>query len=331
MELPSPHPAAPASRWTGRTDGTGPQHRRWHQAVHLQEELATASQYVPQEPREGIAVVGFCSDEGVRRNHGRPGAVSGPAALRSALAPLALHEDFSVLDAGDITVDGDDLEAGQRRLGAATTELLNQHSLTIVLGGGHETAYGSYLGMAGSHRVAEEQRVGILNLDAHFDLRNAPQPTSGTPFRQIAESEHNAGRPFLYAVVGISRPNNTRALFDTAADLGVEHLLDEQCATHTGQVSEFVEKFLAQIDVLHLSIDLDVLPAAVAPGVSAPASFGVPLDVINAICHQVAASGKLALMDVVELNPTYDIDNRTARTAARLITTVAHTAAEHHR
>jgi formiminoglutamase len=63
-------------------------------------------------------------------------------------------------------------------------------------------------------------------------------------------------------------------------------------------VSEFVEEFLALIDVLHLSIDLDVLPAAVAPGVSAPAGFGVPLDVMHAVCQQVAGSGKLALMDV---------------------------------
>jgi formiminoglutamase len=65
-----------------------------------------------------------------------------------------------------------------------------------------------------------------------------------------------------------------------------------------------------------------VLPAAVAPGVSAPAGLGVPLEVIHAVCRQVAESGKLAVFDVVELNPRFDADGRTARVAARLVDTV---------
>ena len=77
--------------------------------------------------------------------------------------------------------------------------------------------------------------------------------------------------------------------------------------------------FLSGIDVLYLTIDLDVLPAAAAPGVSAPAAYGVPLTVISAICRQVVASGKLLHADVAELNPAFDIDNRTARVAARLV------------
>jgi len=62
-----------------------------------------------------------------------------------------------------------------------------------------------------------------------------------------------------------------------------------------------------------------VLPAAIAPGVSAPAAYGVPLETIQFVCDTVAASGKLAVCDIAELNPAFDIDNRTARTAARLI------------
>ena len=79
---------------------------------------------------------------------------------------------------------------------------------------------------------------------------------------------------------------------------------------------------------IHLSIDLDVLPAAVAPGVSAPAGLGVDLPLIHAICVALAATGKLRLVDVVELNPTYDVDGRTARVAARLINDIV---TAHHR
>jgi formiminoglutamase len=136
----------------------------------------------------------------------------------------------------------------------------------------------------------------------------------------MARAEAAAGRDFRYAVVGISEANNTRVLFDTADRLGVRYLLDEDCEAE--RVRAFVASFLADIDVLYLTIDLDVLPASVAPGVSAPAGFGVPLPVITAVCRQVAASGKLLHLDIAELNPAFDIDGRTARTAARLLATL---------
>ena len=75
--------------------------------------------------------------------------------------------------------------------------------------------------------------------------------------------------------------------------------------------------------LIHLSIDLDVLPASTAPGVSAPAALGVPLTTIRAIAVEIAKSGRLALVDIVELNPKFDVDSRTAKTAARLINDLA--------
>ncbi|WP_347109317.1 formimidoylglutamase [Paenarthrobacter sp. S56] len=302
------------AQWTGRYDGDGDEHRRWWQAVapHTQEGSAAATR--------PAVVLGFCSDVGVRRNQGRVGAAAAPAAIRGALGPLAFHLDRDVFDAGDVVVDGDALEAGQERAGRAIAGLLDAGNLTVVLGGGHETAFASYLGVAGSEAVRAGKRLGVLNLDAHFDLRDEPVPSSGTPFLQMAQEETAAGRQLKYAVVGISEPNNTRTLFDTADRLGVKYLLDEDCSPEA--VQTFVADFLAGIDVLYLTIDLDVLPAAAAPGVSAPAAYGVPLPVISAVCRQVAASGALFHLDVAELNPEFDIDGRTAKVAARLVNTL---------
>ena len=100
----------------------------------------------------------------------------------------------------------------------------------------------------------------------------------------------------------------------------MEYLLDEDCTADAA--AAFVARFLDRVDALYLTIDLDVLPASVAPGVSAPAAYGVPLPVILAVCRQVAASGKLLHVDVAELNPEYDVDARTAKVAARLIDTL---------
>ncbi len=273
-----------------------------------------------------MALVGFACDEGVRRNHGRVGAAHAPDALRRALAPMALHLDVPIIDAGTVAVEDQDLEAGQDRLADRVAALLDRHELVVVLGGGHETAWGSYLGRTRSTRLAGA-RTGVLNLDAHFDLREADAPSSGTPFLQMARADRAAGRDFRYTVLGISEPSNTGVLFRTAADLGVEHLTDEQCSPQNlPHVLASVDRLLDNVDALHLSIDLDVLPASVAPGVSAPAGYGVPLEVIHAVCRHVARSGKLALVDVVELLPRLDLDHRTARTAARLITTLTHDA-----
>ncbi len=314
MQTSTPTVDVTPTAWTGRFDGDCEQHRRWWQAVtpHLPESSTSAAR--------PAVVLGFCSDGGVQRNKGRVGAAAAPAAIREALGPLAFHLDRDVFDAGDVVVEGDALEAGQERAGRAVSALLDAGNLTVVLGGGHETAFASYLGVAGSEAVRSGKRLGVLNLDAHFDLRDEPTPSSGTPFLQMAQEEAAAGRELQYAVVGISEPNNTRTLFDTADRLGVKYLLDEDCSPEA--VTTFVADFLAGIDVLYLTIDLDVLPAATAPGVSAPAAYGVPLPVITAVCKQVAASGALLHFDVAELNPEFDIDGRTAKVAARLVNTL---------
>jgi formiminoglutamase len=316
----------PPLTWRGRFDGDSAEHRRWWQAVTPYRHGPAAS--LPEhlraptpDPRSRPAVIlGFSSDTGVLRNKGRVGAAAGPGAIRAALSPLAFHLPREVFDAGDVTVKDGALEAGQARAGLAVSEMLDAGNLTVLLGGGHETAFASYLGVANSEAVRGGKRFGVLNLDAHFDLRDAPEPSSGTPFLQMARAEEAAERKLNYAVVGISEPNNTRALFKTAERRGVRYLLDEDCTAEA--TAQFVGEFLDTVDVLYLTIDLDVLPAAVAPGVSAPAAFGVPLAVVSAVCRQVAASGKLLHLDVAELNPKFDIDQRTARVAARLVNTL---------
>jgi formiminoglutamase len=79
-----------------------------------------------------------------------------------------------------------------------------------------------------------------------------------------------------------------------------------------------LDRMIAIADDIYLSIDLDVLPGAAAPGVSAPAVLGVPLSVVEAMVRRVRASGKLRVADIAEFNPAFDQDRRTALAAARL-------------
>ena len=127
------------------------------------------------------AVIGFACDAGVTRNKGRPGAAQGPDALRIALTNLAAPENHRPFtDLGDIAVSDDDLEAGQEKLADHLSAALTVHDRIIVLGGGHETAFGSFSGIRKAH---PNQKIGIINLDAHLDLRLIGEngPSSGTP------------------------------------------------------------------------------------------------------------------------------------------------------
>lgn len=305
------HPAPDMSLWQGRIDSQeGAGALRWHQWIRPYHESAGAAS----------VLLGFASDEGVRRNQGRQGARQGPPALRRALANLAWHGEQALYDAGDIEA-AEDLEGAQERYARRVAELLGRGHQVVGLGGGHEIAYASFSGLA-RHlgRDGGTPRIGILNFDAHFDLRHAEQASSGTPFRQIAEHCEASGWPFAYCCLGVSRLSNTAALFDQAQRLGVRHLLDRQVQPWNLERSEaFLDSFLQSIEHLYLTVCLDVLPAAQAPGVSAPSAHGVEMSLVEHLVRRAKASGKLRLADIAELNPQFDNDQRTARIAARLV------------
>ncbi|MCH8550756.1 MAG: formimidoylglutamase [Natronospirillum sp.] len=301
--------------WTGRMDQQ-PDSERWHQQVKPWQHNASP----------GFALLGFASDEGVRRNQGRIGAAAGPAAIRRALASLAVHDSRPLYDAGDVVCANGDLPGAHERLASSVAQLLDSGQKPMVMGGGHEIAFGTWSGLArhlGSN-TDRTPRIGIINFDAHFDLRPLSEaPSSGTPFSQIAEQCRQRGWPFHYACLGVSRAANTRALFNRADELGVVYREDQTMTQSTlPELHSLLDDFMADCDALYLTLCLDVFPAAQVPGVSAPAARGVALDLIEPLLRQIARSGCLAAADIAELNPDYDIDQRSARVAARCLHTL---------
>jgi formiminoglutamase len=167
-------------------------------------------------------------------------------------------------------------------------------------------------------------KIGIVNIDSHFDLRADAQPSSGTPFAQISRWCREIDRLFWYMCLGVSQPANTAALFDRARRFDARWKLDTDLDPWRldDAITELV-KFTEVVDVLHLSIDLDVLPGSVMPAVSSPAARGVPLESVEQLISIALGTGKVVVTDIVELNPKYDVDDRGARTAARLAWLVA--------
>lgn len=308
----------PAELWQGRDDSTEAAN-----ALRLFQTIHRAGRFEPQAMSGDIALLGFACDEGVRRNKGRTGAAKGPETLRRALANMASHDGHDrCVDMGTISAVGEALEDAQQALREAVTACQRAGKRTLVLGGGHETAFGHGAGVLDAFPAEE---VGIINLDAHLDLRFADRASSGTPFRQLALVCEAQRRAFHYTCIGVSRAANTQALLDEAArrevtiieDLEVLHSLE-------ARVIPEIERNIARYDRLYLTIDLDVLPAREMPAVSAPAALGIPLAMLLRIIEPLCRSGKLQAVDLVEFNPQYDIDSQGARAAARLAWQIAH-------
>ncbi|GAF61469.1 LOW QUALITY PROTEIN: formiminoglutamase [Psychrobacter sp. JCM 18903] len=317
--------------WTGRAEPFETARARyWYQLAKPYED-------------QNIGLIGFACDQGVSRNQGRVGARAAPPLIRRAFATLPVIAELqkrfdgqlSTLlgDAGDIYCHDDDdfaahtLEQAQLKYADKVSAIVKQGGLPIGLGGGHAIAYGSFLGLWQALENESEANatlpIGIINFDAHLDIRQSDVATSGTPFRQIAEHLDAHVQPFHYCCIGVSRFSNTAALFDRAEQLGVHIISDEDCHYQPRQIlADQVISFINQVDVVYLTIDMDCLPASVVPGVSAPAAYGIELGFVERMVKTIMATGKVKMADIAEINPTFDIDARSCKVAARLLATI---------
>jgi formiminoglutamase len=286
----------------------------------------TLLETAPNDPRVGqllgsalaggdvprAVILGFPSDEGVRRNGGRVGAAEGPAAIRNALyrlTPDPRVEAFEALlsrtrDLGDIEVSGH-VESDQRQLGEVLAPHLERGTFAIVLGGGHETSYGHFLGYAGAGRQVE-----ILNWDAHADVRELAEGKahSGSPFRQAIEDPSKACRG--YSVIGLQPHSVARAHLEFVRRQGRAVMKEEV----TGE--KIAELYRGAGRPTFASFDLDAVSQAEAPGVSAPNVSGLSAELWLQAAYGAGRSPAVASADVVELNPRVDRDGQTARLAA---------------
>jgi formiminoglutamase len=270
-----------------------------------------------RDPEPLVVLLGFPSDEGVRRNGGRTGASEAPREIRRWLYRMTPDGEDTVAsrrlfertaDLGDVVVTGD-LEADQERLGRVVGAQLSRGRMPVILGGGHEVAFGHFLGW-----VRAERPLEILNWDAHADVREpvASQGNSGTPFRQALE--HPSGLGQRYRVVGL-QPHAVAAahvawLVDRGGAVLFRHQVDRAAVDAVyGD---------CRVDTL-VSFDLDAVDGAAAPGVSAPATGGLPVDLWLAAAELAGECARVRSIDLAEVNPRYDVDGRTARLGALTI------------
>lgn len=245
-----------------------------------------------------VALVGLPDDTGIKMNGGRPGASGGPAAFREAIASLGVDHPVgfewpAVYDAGDV-VPAATLEETHERVTEATKALHALGLIPIAVGGGHDLTFPFVRAVAPdlAHPV-------VVYCDSHLDVRETPG--SGMPFRWLAE--HAGVKEFH--VHGLDPYANS-----------AEHLAWFQA--HGGRVDPFEPEDDWPAGDICFSFDLDVLNQQTAPGVSAPNPTGWTAGLAEKWCRAAGRCAQVRCLDIMELSPPHDRDDRTARLAARL-------------
>lgn len=293
--------------WSGRFDGDDILNHRIFQKISFDNNIT---------PKDFV-LHGFVVDEGVRRNKGRVGAKDAPNFIRKNMSNFpVIFPNFVLRDFGNIYCENNDLETAQQKLADSVTKVLGKGGYSIVLGGGHEVTFAHYSGIKNAF---PEKKIGIINIDAHFDNRqpeNGVGASSGTGFWQIAQEGE------IHSLhIGIQRNSNTLKLFDTAHHYGMKYILSEEVFfENLPSIYQRIDELFVEVDVMYLTICMDVFNASIAPGVSALAYNGLFVDAtFTHFFRHILKNEKLLAMDVAEVNPAYDIGERTSRLAANLV------------
>jgi len=315
----------PAQRlyWTGRKSNPDMGKQYWYQEIGLLDvhDLESGSL---SDKKPDIGIVGYICDEGVRRNLGRVGASEGPRIVRERLAKLPIHFDTTrVADFGDVICIDEDMEACQQAFSTIISQLITQNIFPIGIGGGHDMAYGHFMGIYDTIKDHTKNRIGIINFDAHFDLRPLEKKgNSGTPFNQIISELRKNNKTVDYFAIGIQQQSNTKELFEIAKKEDLNYAINYDCessGTEMQALQKRLASFIAENDYLYITIDMDGFSSAYAPGVSAPSPLGFTPYFVFKMLTFLFKSNKVISCDIVELNPLLDRDNLTANLVAKLV------------
>ena len=288
-----------------------------------------------------IHLIGAPTDIGA----GARGASMGPEALRVAGLASALRGlGADVLDTGNLTGPHNPWEGpnnGYRHLPevvawneavhGAMSDALAARALPILLGGDHCLSIGS-IGAVARHCRATQRKLRVLWLDAHADFNtNTITPTGNNHGMPVAclcghgpdALTHLGGpgpqlHPGEVRQIGIRSvdPDEKRLVHGTGLEVFDMRFIDEY------GMREAMNRALDGVDAdthLHVSFDVDFLDPDIAPGVGTTVRGGPTYREAQLCMEMIADTGRLASLDVVELNPAFDVRNRTAEVAVDLI------------
>ncbi len=260
-----------------------------------------------------IVILGCPQDDGVARNKGRIGAALAPGAIRAQFYKLSnFGISRNIFDLGNTKICKTLEETHEIHTKIVIT-LLKAKKKIIALGGGNDISYADGCAMA---EVFGFENWLAVNIDAHFDVRKDHRRNSGTPYRQLLDER--LLEPGNFFEIAYQPQSASPIYFEYLQNLGVNLIsLDE-----LRKEKNFVENLQKTLttDQLPLNIffgfDADAVRASDAPGVSASSPIGLTGEEFIELAKFVGNNPKTRIVEFTEVNPKFDIDNRTAKLVA---------------
>ena len=215
----------------------------------------------------------------------------------------------TMVDLGDVLIQGSATEANYERITGAARAIAERGALMVAIGGDHSISYPLGRGMESCGPL------DVVHVDAHTDFLDeldGSRLTGASQLRRLAEL------PFVGTVTALGVRNVDRAEVDGIRALGGRWATTLDVLERGAE--EVVGTVVPEADRVYVSIDLDVLDSAVAPGHSLPEPGGLGYRDLRAILAAVARRGRVIGFDVVELNPARDPSGATARVATWIVT-----------
>lgn len=264
-----------------------------------------------------IVILGCPQDEGVQRNNGRVGAAEAPNAIREQFYRLTTFNlKKRIFDLGDVRI-ASSLEETHDTTIAVVKQVLQDGKRLIVLGGGNDISYAD--GRAMAEVFGPEKWIGV-NIDAQLDVRIAEERNSGTPYRQLLEEKHLL--PTYFYEVGYQSHFCSPVYYDYIRDLGVHRISLELLRSRNDADIEIKEQirqnFIGHSSCLNtfFGFDLGVVRSADAPGTSEPSPLGLRAGEFITLVKYAASLANTKIIEFTEVNPKYDVDNRTTKLVA---------------
>lgn len=305
--------------WHGRVDDLEDYDSfRWHQIVkliNLDEEVVIE--------KNSYVIISYKVDEGIVRNKGRKGARIAPDLIKLSLSnrPCSFDSTVNIYDGGSVVCVNHDVEGAQDTLAFIVEKVLRAGAFPIVIGGGHDVAYGSMKGI--NSFLPEDKVLGIVNFDAHFDNRPATQSTSGTMFRQIRKDFKAKNREYNHLTIGVQKSSNTISLFKDIDDAKGEYILARDIKiTNSHHNSEVINEFIRKNDYIYTTVCCDVFSSAFAPGVSSPQPLGISPEDFMEFFKTLLLSKKVMYLDLAEASPDLDNSNTTISLVSLIVYTL---------
>lgn len=260
------------------------------------------------QEKGGVCFVGYDTEDGILRDEGVVGAAEGADAIRKGLSELPSIKNLRIYDYGNL--EKKTLEEAQEEYSEKIADIYSKGLFPIGLGGGHDIVYGAYKGI---RKAFPDKKIGIISFDAHLDIKSYDERmTSETSFKKILDEDKNVE----YAITGFQRLENSRSLIRNADEKGVLVLEEEYPEEFT--ISS-LKSFVKKMDIVYVTICMDVFDGAAAPGVSFPTVLGMDSKKGRRILRALMETKKVVCLDFAEINPRYDVANRTSRLAGYMI------------